>query len=483
MTHPFNCFLSLVDSQPDAAAIVQGDTTVSRAALSARAGELAQGLARRGITPDRMHRVLINVPNSPDMVALVLAIWAQGGLPMFLSAKSPEQHLRAILDRLKPDLTVDEALLASLPQPGHPLPRPELTGDRDGSVVFTSGSSGPPKGVVQKAATLVSGVGRVARTLGYAPQERILVPIPFAHDYGWGQMLSGLVAGHILILPRRDILVEVSRAVTEQQPTIMAGVPSLYAALLFGISDFENARTDSLRLLVSTGSAFSPALHQALAARIPQARILRNYGLTETYRGCCLLPEDATAHPGSSGRPIDGVRIMIAGPAGRPLPPGAEGEIVHCGAGVFDRYLDDPEATERTRRMIDGAPAVFTGDIGHLDADGYLYIAGRRDRLVKSMDIRTNLGDVETALSALLEVAEAAVLTRPHPMSGVEIVAFCIPGGEATERTILRVSSRNLAMHMRPRRVICLTEMPRTPVGKVDYPALQKLLDTENRGH
>lgn len=474
MTHPLIQFLSNAKAAPDAPLVAQGEAVHSRADILALSGQLAAALTARGI--GRGDRVLLVLPNSARMVALLPAIWSVGGLPMFLSAKATEAQRHAVIQRYQPRLVVDGDMLDSLAGAAGGL-GPERPGaDDDASVVFTSGSSGVPKGVVQKGSTLCSGVRRVARTLGYGDTERILVPIPFAHDYGWGQMLSGLVGGHLLILPERDVLPDIATAINAHRPTVMAGVPSLYAALLFGISGFETADTASLRLLTSTGSAFSPRIADALAARIPQARLLRNYGLTETYRCCCLHPEDVGDHPGSVGRPIAGVEIRIVDETGAALPPGTEGEIVHLGAGVFDRYLDDPEATARTRRQIDGAPGVFTGDIGRLDADGHLTILGRRDRLIKSQDVRVNLGDVEEALGGLPGIGQVAVLPRQHEVNGTEIVAFAVSPDGLSARDIQRQANRSLPPHMRPRTVHVLPDLPRTSVGKVDYPALGKLL-------
>lgn len=468
MTHPLLCFRTLADQDPDALAALQGDRRFSRAELIGRAGALAGALP---LQPGG--RVLLQLPNSPEMMALVLAIWARGGLPMFLSAKSPEAHRAAIIARHAPALVIDPPALEALPAGQAALELPPLADDADASVVFTSGSTGMPKGVVQKAATLTSGALRVARAMGYGPAERILVPIPFAHDYGWGQMLSCFVGGHALILPARDNLVEVSRTITREAPTVLAGVPSLFAGLLQGVSDFENSQTDSLRIVTSTGSPFLPALYTMLAARLTGARILRNYGLTETYRGCCLPPELAEGRTGSVGRPIEGVTIAIADPEGGPLPAGEEGEVVHLGAGVFDRYLDDLDATARSLRPCgDLGLGVFTGDIGHLDAKGFLYLAGWRDRLVKSMDIRVNLTDIEAALTDLPGVTETAVIARPHPMTGCEIIAFCTTAPGVTERDIRLASNRALPAHMRPRQITRLDALPRTPVGKTDYPAL-----------
>ncbi|SPF79106.1 Long-chain-fatty-acid--CoA ligase [Aliiroseovarius pelagivivens] len=469
--HPFDAFLNNTATDPEKPAVAQGHLVWSRAQLLDRAAQLAAALSGQGLQPGQ--RVLVALPNTADLVALIPAIWSLGGLPMFVSAKATDHQRQLIQSRHAPDLTIDTAGLAQLeaPRPSLGTHRPDASSDA--SVVFTSGSSGPPKGVVQTGATLTEGVARVARSIGYNPEERILVPIPFAHDYGWGQLLSGLVGGHFLILPERDILPDIAKAINTHRPTVFAGVPSLYSALLFGISGFETADTDSLRLLTSTGSPFTDGLFKALSDRIPAARILRNYGLTETYRTCCLSPDQSASRPGSVGQPIDGVELRIVDGKGSCLPPGQEGEVIHLGKGVFERYLDDPDATSQTRRLLDGQPAVFTGDVGMLCEEGFLHLYGRRDRLIKSLDIRVSLDDVEEAMEDLPNVAEIAVLAREHDIQGSELVAFCVPSEEVTARQIQIAANRALPTHMRPRHIYLLKQMPRTPVGKVDYPALR----------
>lgn len=474
--HPLAAFLRLAQDAPDAPMAIQGEKTWSRGDILGLSGALSSALSARGIGNQPEQRVMIVLPNSAHMIAMLPAIWSMGALPMFLSAKATASQRAKVEAFYKPDLVIDQPLLDALVAAPGELGafRPEP--HDDASVVFTSGSTGLPKGVVQKGGTLSAGVDRVARTLGYSKTERILVPIPFAHDYGWGQMLSALVGGHVLILPERDILQDIPRAINAHRPTVLAGVPSLYSGLLFGISGFETADTSCLRLMTSTGSAFSAQLIAALEARVPQAQVLLNYGLTETYRSCTLLPDDAGRYPGSIGRPIEGVELRIVDDSATPLPPGAEGEIVHLGAGTFDRYLDDPEATARARRILDGQHAVFTGDVGVLNADGFLTLLGRRDRLVKSQDVRISLTDVEEALCALEGVAEAAVLARQHDIHGTEMIAFVVPEGEASIREIRRNTNRGLPPHMRPRHFHERNALPRTPVGKVDYPSLKSEL-------
>ncbi|MEX0299172.1 MAG: class I adenylate-forming enzyme family protein [Kordiimonas sp.] len=478
MVHPYKAYLTRLHDAPDDLLVIHGERRLSRGQLGQIAGGIARKLEQMKIvsTVDlEQPRVLICLPNSPEMMALILAVWAQGGLPMLLSPKSPSNHLRYIQSRHHPELVVDEMVLRTLLGSPNPLPEREISGDVDASAVFTSGSTGTPKGVVQKGITLSSSTCRISEDLGYTSHERILVPIPMSHDYGWNQMLAGLVCGHTIILPDNSSLIEVSRAIDKHKPSVVAGVPSLYTGLLMGVSGFESVDTSNVRMLISTGSPFSSRLYQMLKDRVPDARILLNYGLTETFRSCCLRPEDLRDSESSLGRPVKGVEIIIVDENGRELPPKSEGEIVHVGAGSFDRYLDDLDKTRQTRSIVSDQPAVATGDIGYLDTSGYVYFIGRRDRLVKVMDINVSLNEVENIIASLDGVEEVAVISRGNIFMGKEIIALCVLQADSTQSEIKQKISLALPAHMQPRKIYTGATLPRTSLGKVDYPAVQKL--------
>jgi long-chain acyl-CoA synthetase len=475
--HPLHLFLASCDAAPDEAIVLQGDIVYSRRDLCTLAGNLTVGLEAHGVNAETNARILIVLPNSVDLIALIIATWSLGGLPMLLSPKSTEQQQTLIEQNHRPALSVDVKRSSLLKEHKGEIGDIRPTADDDASVIFTSGSTGAPKGVVQTGSTLTSGSTRVAQSLAYRRREHILVPIPFAHDYGWGQVLSSLVGQHCLVLPEREILPDVTRAINQHRPSVFAGVPSLYAALLFGISGFEKADISSLRIFSATGSVFAPKIRTALQDRAPDAKIYSNYGLTETYRTACLAPSDSTDHDGTVGKAISGVQIKVMRPNGSDCAIGERGEIVHIGEGVFDRYLDDLENTDKIRTQVDSKPAVMTGDIGVLDKYGFLTIVGRQDRLIKSMDIRINLADIEDAYAMLDGVYSVAVLGTPNlELATVVLTAIVVLETNANAQHVRRAANKTLAPHMRARQIIVVDELPRTPLGKVDYPALQTLI-------
>jgi len=456
-------------------------------------------------------RVVIAGANSIDLAAAVPAIWAKGAIPVFVNADAPDSHLRhAIAQTGAVTLLTDRARdagfsaavhqigahqigahqigahqIAAQPAAGMPV-APGQSGAAPGSIVYTSGSSGAPKGVVQRAETLASGVDRIGAMLGYRATERILCPIPFAFDYGWGQLLSVLLGGCSLILPETRGGAGICDALNRHRPTVFAGVPAVFADLLSGLAPIGETDRSSVRLITNTGSRLPDAVRQGLVALFPDAELSLNYGLTETYRSASLPVAMAASHPASVGFAVTGAVLLVLRTDGTEAGVGEEGEVVHGGAGVFHGYWADPDRTAQVLRPDplwqgegDAPQVVFTGDLGHKDAAGRLYLHGRRDRQMKSMGVRVAPDEVEALLADSGLLREVAVVSRPHDTVGDLIVAVvALPEGAdaAHSLKLLKRHARDkMSPFMQPRDHIVLPALPRNPNGKVDYPALKRL--------
>ena len=456
-------------------------------------------------------RVVIAAANSVDLAAAVPGIWISGAIPVFVNADAPDSHLRhAVLQTEAAAVLVSPGRrFGEVParvidlQPGDLGDLPQVPDqdapDQDelapGSIVYTSGSTGAPKGVVQAAASLASGVDRVAATLGYRPSDSILCPIPFAFDYGWGQLLSLLLGGMPLVLPEPRTAAGICAALAAHRPTVLAGVPAVFADLLSGLAPIRETDRRSVRLITNTGSRIPDPVRQGLSDLFPDAALSLNYGLTETYRSASLPLAEAAQYPASVGHALPGVVLSVLRPDGTEADVGEEGEIIHRGAGMFLGYWNDAARTAQVLRpdpLWSGplssdraqlAPmAVFTGDLGHKDAGGRLYIHGRRDRQMKSMGVRVSPDEVEQLLLASGLLSEVAVVARKHDVVGDLIVAMVsLPEGDAANaadlalRALKRHARATLSPYMQPRDYVVLPALPRNPNGKVDYPALARL--------
>jgi acyl-CoA synthetase (AMP-forming)/AMP-acid ligase II len=367
------------------------------------------------------------------------------------------------------------------PTSQHPWPGLKTTPEKPASIILTSGSTGIPKGVVQTHKTLVTQCSAVAVSLGYRDDDRLLCPVPWAHDYGWVQLQGVYFLGMCMILPELPGPAAASLAIGSHRPTIVGGVPSLYASFVYGASGIRQVDRGSVRLLTSTGSPFPQGVLDDVRSLFGSAGIALNYGLTETYRTTCLKPDEIDRFPGSVGRPINGVSIRIIRDDGTEVVPGEVGEVVHHGAGVFNGYWGDRGKTDSIRRRSslfpgdDSAYEVSTGDYGRLDDLGYLYLLGRRDRIIKSMDVRVALDEVEVHLMASGLLLEAAVLDLPHRISGSIVAAAVVmkDGSKVHQQAIRDYSRSSLPQAMRPRHFLFTESLPRTSSGKTDYPTIR----------
>lgn len=474
-------FAAVADARGDATAIRHGEESQSFRALKAEAIARSAGLA---IGPG--DRVLVAAENSPGLAALIPAIWHRGGIPVMLFADAPEHHFAHVRATTEPAAVFigDDVGRPPAGAGGSARPPVQRGGADPASILFTSGSTGLPKGVVQSAGNLIDGAARMSRLFGYGPDDRILCPIPFAFDYGWGQLLSLLLEGITLVMPRPRSAFGLCEALERHLPTVFAGVPSVFGDLCSGLAPIRTVRRDSVRLITNTGSKIPRPVFETLLELFPDAAVSLNYGLTETYRTSSLPPELARERPDSVGFAIPGVTVEIRRPDGSLAGAGEEGEIVHRGAGTFLGYWNDPARTAAVLRPHpEGGLAVHTGDLGRIDADGLLHVHGRRDRQLKSMGVRVSPDEVEALLLESGLAAEVAITALPHDVLGDMVVACIIPApGAPDERTLLKTLKAHargrMSVYMQPRQYILFDELPRTRSGKVDYPTLRAELLT-----
>lgn len=484
----WNTFQRIAQAAPTKPAVLHGTSSCSFAELESMALQWAATIrAKPG------ERVILYAENAAQTVAAVLGIWRCGAVPVWVNASAPLTHLKLALDDTEAVgiIATSRDLETQLTcpiyiEPGTAGgPPPPLRGQGDiGSIVYTSGSTGRPKGVVQNAATLIDGAERVAATFGYRDHDRILCPVPFAFDYGWGQLLSMAFTGMTLVLPEPQNAFGLCDAIARHRPTVFAAVPAVFANLFSGLSPIRQVDCSSIRLITNTGSRLPKTVQQQLWEVFPKAALSLNYGLTETYRSASLPVALAKMKPHSVGPAFPGADIVIVDENGTRCPANAVGEIVHRGAGIFEYYWNDPVRTANVRRPdpLDpngGGMAVFTGDLGHMDDDGHLTITGRRDRQMKSMGVRVSPDEIEEILTATRLMAEVAITSRRDDTIGDMVIAFVVGhpdrDHEADLKVLKRQAREKLSPYMIPRLFFILDSLPRNPNNKVDYITLKDL--------
>ncbi len=465
--------------------------------------DLAAGFRRRyrSLHMTKGDRLLICAPNEASTAAAIAAAWGEGLIAVLADESvtgSQLDHMITVCDAraiVAGDFELPDGLAGSIATirardvgpAAMPVDRCPLKSTDYASIIFTSGSTGKPKGVLQSHGNLLRGCAAVAAYSGITYEDRILCAVPWSFDYGYGQLLASALQGTALGLVQPVNPSNICAAIDALEPTVLAGIASTYAYLVGGMSPIEDSDLSGVRLVMNTGGRMPGQVLERLRKLFGKADILLNYGLTESYRSCYLPPSLVAERPDSIGLPIPGVDIAIVDESGKPVAPGIEGEIVHRGDYIFHGYWNDPEATSRVLRPdplsspdAEGL-ALFTGDYGYRDAQGFLYFVGRRDHLIKSMGVRVSTAEAEDLLLASGIVSAVAVFGVPHDLMGHEIWAAVVPKDhEASPLQALRRYARSqMSRYMQPRRYLVLDRLPHTSTGKTNYAALREAADAE----
>ena len=436
---------------------------------------------------DRTRVAVWATPTIETCVAVVSALVA--GVPVVpINPKTGERELAHILTDSTPDLLLaaqDADLppgLATLPRLPVPLEphgstAPALPAQPDPEdpafVVYTSGTTGPPKGVVLPRRAVTSNLDALAEAWEWTAADVLVHGLPLFH-------VHGLIVGVVGPLRRGGTVWHLGRFSSAAAgealaggATMMFGVPTMYHRLALDCAaDPALAKAvGGARLLVSGSAALPATDHQRLADATGQ-RVVERYGMTETLMNCSVRAS-GDRRPGAVGLPLPGVSLRLVDDAGVPLTEHdgeTVGEIEVRGENLFLGYLNRPDATESVMR--DGW--FRTGDMAVRDPDGYVRIVGRRATdLIKSGGYKIGAGEIENALLEHPAVAEAAVTGEPDEDLGERIVAWVVPAGaEPTEEELADHVARLLAPHKRPRTVRFLKSLPRNDMGKIMKRAL-----------
>ncbi|GGD52539.1 acyl-CoA ligase (AMP-forming), exosortase A system-associated [Erythrobacter arachoides] len=340
------------------------------------------------------------------------------------------------------------------------------------AILYTSGSTGNPKGVMLSHANLWLGAVSVAHYLELAADDVTLAVLPLSFDYGQNQLLSTWYAGGSAVpldyLTARDVI----KACARHGVTTLAAVPPLWLQLVE--QDWPADAVAPLRRLTNSGGALGEDLVRALRRRFPDARLFPMYGLTEAFRSTFLDPALVDTHPTSMGRAIPFAEILVVDEAGAEA---GEGELVHCGPLVAQGYWQDAEKTARRfkpapRASHHGGTAVWSGDTVRRDAEGLLYFVGREDAMIKSAGNRISPQEIEDAAIASGMAEEAVAFGLPDARLGEAI--HLVVRGSGEEGVLREVLRRELPNFMQPATIRWIDAMPLNPNGKVDRARLRK---------
>jgi malonyl-CoA/methylmalonyl-CoA synthetase len=460
-------------------AIRFGERALSYSELRGVASSLAGRL-------DGASRVAVWAEPALETCAAVVAALVAGVPAVPINPKAGERELGHIVSDSAPSLVLAPAgselpaALASVPrldvalqEVDRPLP-PEPDPEAPALVVYTSGTTGPPKGVVLPRRAISGSLDALADAWEWTERDVLTHGLPLFHVHGLvlgvlGPLRRGGAVHHL-----GSFSIDATAAELAGPATMLFGVPTMYRRLADAAEqDPSVARALArARLLVSGSAALSASDHERIERACGQ-RVVERYGMTETLMNCSVRA-DGDRRPGTVGRPLAGVELRLVDEDGDAIDASdgeTVGEILVRGSSLFLEYLNRPDATAEAFR--DGW--FRTGDMATRESDGYIRLIGRRATdLIKSGGFKIGAGEIEVALLEHPGIAEAAITGEPDPDLGERIVAWIVPVGypPPSEREIADHVARLLTPHKRPRVVHYLESLPRNDMGKVMKKAL-----------
>ena len=479
---------------PGALAVEDRAARLTYADLDAAARGVAAALADQGVRPG--DRIALLMENSARFAAGFWGAVYAGAVVTPLNPETRPEKLAYILADCTPSAVLADPDLSEAARragavavldPAAVAPRgangpPPAAGraiDQDlGALVYTSGSTGAPKGVMLSHQNLATASRSVATYLGYRASDRILVALPLTFDYGMHQLTMAALVGAAVIVERdfSKPLYALSRA-QHAGATVLPLVPTMVPLINALAPRFD---LSAVRIVTSTAAALAPRAIDRLQELFPQARVFSMYGLTECHRCTYLPPEELARRKGSVGIAIPNTELWVVDGEGVRHRRDATGELVIRGATVMKGYWNKPEATARRLRpgLHPGEHVLHTGDLVRLDADGFAYFIARSDDVLKVKGEKVAPKEVEDALLAHPHVAEAVAYGAPDPVMGHVLRAVVVPaaGCAPTEAELLAWCEARLEPIAVPRGIALQPAFARTPNGKIDRARLMEEL-------
>lgn len=508
----------VASQQPDAPCVRCGSETASYARIDRMGEVLAEALTARGVRPG--DRVALYQVKSIETVAAIIGIAKAGAAYVPIDPLAPPERARFIIEHsgasilfsngrtlqalkkqhdgspflsalftTEPEAAVTfakevvalEALLQSAPEAPKRSPVAQLDTDL-AYVLYTSGSTGMPKGVAITHAQSLTFVRTATEIFQLTPRDVLAAHAPFSFDLSVIDLFCAFAAGaSTVIVPEAFVPFppKIADLIEKARITVWNSVPSALVQLVKH-GKLEGRDLSSLRLIMFAGEPFPLRPLRELRALVPRAELLNVYGQTEanssTYHPVRTIPAEDGA-PLPVGKAFPNYRVLVVDDAGREVrDPGVEGELFVCGGAVASGYWNDPERTAKAfvqHPLFNGARNIVykTGDRVRYDANGDLIFIGRVDNVVKCRGFRVELGEVEGAAQRLAEVGACAVVAIPHPEHGNRLALFYV--GAVAEADLRKHLSTLLPHYMLPEVIERRSSLPETATGKVDRKQLK----------
>ena len=484
--------------------------------IAKEATQLAVGLRNLGI--EKGDRVIVMMINCPEVIISYQAIGRAGGIiiPVLPLLKGPEVHYIAENSAAKAVITSPILLpllrnaLADVPAMNHiistgiegevqdesrtysvhsyknvvasgaayadhyleDLKEVSLSPDDTAVILYTSGTTGNPKGVLLSHRNVVSNAvssqGGTVEEEAPTVHEAQLAILPLAHAYGLVASNVGYLNGGVAVLHPRFDTTAVLSAIERNHIKSFAGVPAMFVALLF-TPEADKFDTSSLQYCVSGSAPLPLAILEGFEQKFG-CPILEGYGLSEASAVLTGHSKDIPRKPGSVGKPISGVEILIVDVNDNPLPVGEIGEVIAHGPNIMQGYYNMPDETQAALRN----GWLHTGDMGRFDEDGYLYIVERKKDLIIRGGFNIYPRDIEEVLNRHPSVIESAVIGISSERMGEEVKAFVVTRTDVDAETLKVYCRESLANYKTPSDIEFVNALPRNAVGKIDKKELRR---------
>lgn len=484
------------------------------AELYLSAKNFALHLCRSGI--EKGDRVAVFMNNSWQCAVAIYGITMAGGVFLVINPQTKSNKLQYILEDCNAKVVVAEAMLqhefseivkssdnridvilsgrkeeGNYPfnfsdfediiqnKPDH-IHLPHIIPNDLAALIYTSGSTGFPKGVMMTHQSMVFTSWSLIEYLRLTENERIMLVLPLAFDYGLYQLIMSVTIGGALIIEHSfNFPPTIFRKTEELQPTVFPGVPSMYA-LMIATYKKTGLTFNSVRKITNTAANLPYEFISDLKKIFPNALIFKMYGLTECKRVCYLEPELIDQKPNSVGKPIPGTEVFILSPEGKPVAAGETGTLYVRGPHVMAGYWNKKDLTDEMLKpgLIPGERILCAHDQFKMDEEGFLYFQGRNDDIIKTRGEKVSPVEVENAIHKIHGIREAAVVGMPDIMLGESIIAFVTLHDKAGlgEKEIQVECKTMLEPFMIPQKVFFVDEMPKSSNGKIDKTELKKTL-------
>lgn len=476
-------FSHVVDFQPESLALIESDRSITYSELYEAINKAAYWLIEKDL--NKGDRVGIHLPNSIEYVIAYYACWRVGLVPVAMNTLASQREIdfwvdnsgcrlffsdKPLLENQSPPIVKisyrDNQLLLNGQNASARLNDREESVSLDdvATIIYTSGTTGNPKGITLLHRNLSTNIQAIIKSLKIKAEERFLCLLPFFYSFGNSILHTHLVTGATLVLLNRYMFPnEILKSIEGEKCQGFAGVPSIYISLLKK-TDFRDYDLSSLRYVTQAGGPLAYEFIDRFKSQLPEIEFVVMYGQTEASARISYLPPSRLHEKiGSVGIAVDDLEIMIQDETGQGCLPDTTGEICVKGGSVMVGYWRNPVATKKVLR--DGW--LHTGDMGYMDADGYLYIKGRQAEMLKISEHRVSPYEIEEVILQIDGIEECAVIGCTHEQMGQFAKAFVVTTDTIKPYVIKKYCKDHLAGYKIPKEIEFVSKLPKTSSGKI----------------